>query len=423
MSDAVVVGGGVAGLIAARELRATGREVTLLEARERLGGRVLYRPFAGTTREVELGGAWFSLADMPQLAQELSRYGLATVRGEPASGHRWISGGTIREGAPVPVEEGRAFERAMYELGVAARRMAAGDVEDLDVSAGAWLSSLGLPRATHELLLAYAAMYGGCDPDELGFLALASDMVGFGYSAFAFYDGISEHLVHGTRALIDHLAEDAGADVRLGTVVHAIEQADATVRVHTAEGAVLEAEAAIVAVPINALMAIELEPPAHPLVARAAASGQPCRSIKVWALAEGIPSGVIAGGWGPPLQRVSAVEELDGAQLAVCFGYDRARLDATHTASVEEAIRCYYPDARVLAVDWHDWDADPFSRGAWGMWRPGWVSDGTIRAFQERQGRVAFATSDVAPEWPGWIAGAISSGRHAAQLIRGVDFN
>jgi monoamine oxidase len=75
--DVIVVGGGFAGLTAARELRAAGRRVLLLEGRDRLGGRTHTSDFAGA--EVELGGAyvhWFQ----PHVFAELTRYGIAFTR-------------------------------------------------------------------------------------------------------------------------------------------------------------------------------------------------------------------------------------------------------------------------------------------------------------------------------------------------------
>ena len=71
--DVVVVGGGLAGLTVARELRHAGLEVVVLEARERLGGRAHTARLGG--RDIELGGAhvhWLQ----PHVFAELTRYGI-----------------------------------------------------------------------------------------------------------------------------------------------------------------------------------------------------------------------------------------------------------------------------------------------------------------------------------------------------------
>jgi monoamine oxidase len=419
--DAVVIGGGVAGLVAARELTRAGLAVTILEARERLGGRLLRRPFGATGTPTEFGGAWFSIVDMEPLAREVERYGLGVTKDSPARIHRWFTAGTLRDGAPVPLQDGRGFERALYEVGMAVRRLKPGlplsSVDDLDVSAGRWLAALGLPRATHEFLLAWAAMYGGCDPDEVAFLSLASDIAAFGYSAYAMFDGISDHLTHGTNELVERLADDTQAEIRLGTPVRRLQQSHGSVSATADDGSIYEAGSAVLALPINALHRVALDPPPESRIARATAAAQPCRSMKIWALAENVPGGLLAAGWGPPLQWLGGVEEVDGAQLLVGFAHDRSAIDPDDADSVQAAIECYAPGARVLAVDWHDWNDDPWSNGAWGMWRPGWVSDGTVSALGSRHGRVAYASSDYAPEWPGWIAGAVSAGHHAARLL------
>ena len=74
--DVVVIGGGLAGLTAARELGSRGRTVLLLEARERLGGRAWVSSFAGV--DVEMGGTFVHWSQ-PHLWAEVTRYGLGVV--------------------------------------------------------------------------------------------------------------------------------------------------------------------------------------------------------------------------------------------------------------------------------------------------------------------------------------------------------
>ena len=56
--DVAVVGAGLAGLTAARDLEALGHSVVVLEARDRVGGRLLNHPLAGSEHVVEVGGQW-----------------------------------------------------------------------------------------------------------------------------------------------------------------------------------------------------------------------------------------------------------------------------------------------------------------------------------------------------------------------------
>ena len=80
--DVIVIGGGFAGLTAARELRHAGLDVLLLEARERIGGRTMTTEMSGHT--VELGGTcvhWYQ----PHVWAELTRYGIGVTPSRSAS--------------------------------------------------------------------------------------------------------------------------------------------------------------------------------------------------------------------------------------------------------------------------------------------------------------------------------------------------
>jgi monoamine oxidase len=87
-------------------------------------------------------------------------------------------------------------------------------------------------------------------------------------------------------------------------------------------------------------------------------------------------------------------------------------IDATDMDAVQDALRRFAPEARVLASDGHDWIGDPWSKGTWLALPPGWSS--TFPALSEHEGRLAVAGSDIARDGAGWIEGAVSSGREAA---------
>src|SRR5206468_8235649 len=106
----VVAGAGLAGLTAARDLAERGVSVTVLEARERVGGRGFSDRLGG--RVVELGGSWFT-PEQDRVRAELERYGVGVRDYEPVRHARWLTDGMLRLGAPVPWEQLGALEAAL----------------------------------------------------------------------------------------------------------------------------------------------------------------------------------------------------------------------------------------------------------------------------------------------------------------------
>ena len=419
--DTIVIGGGIAGLTAARDLRQAGLSVLVLEARERLGGRTWYRPFAGTDQNVEMGGTWLVERYQPHIAAEIERYGLPVAQSPAGASFRTEVAGELLTGyAPVPLEELTDLERGLYEVIHAARRLEFGKaldtqpLADLDISFSAFLDQFSLGRATHEYLSAWAGFFFGCHPSQVSALHVLSWVSGFDNSAWAWYAAITDKFGKGTASFVDALAADADAEVRLSTPVARVEQTADAVTVTTRSGEAVSAAAVVVAVPLNTWHDIEFAPALSEPKRQAAAEGQTGHSTKVWALVENAPDHVVGVGWGGGLNWLSTEFVRSEGSLLVGFGTGPEMLDVTSKDDIRRAIERFVPDATVVATDAHDWNGDEFSQGTWMAYRPGQVMR-FHSAFQEPEGRLSFAGSDLALGWAGWMDGAVETGVRAAR--------
>jgi monoamine oxidase len=172
---------------------------------------------------------------------------------------------------------------------------------------------------------------------------------------------------------------------------------------------------AVVAIPLNTWHAVEFSPELSAAKREAAGERHAGRAVKAWALAVDVPDhlagiGSEAYNW---LQEEFVVPE---GRLLVGIGSSAEQLDGSDRGQVEQAVRRFVPEARVIASDGHDWNADEFSQGTWAAYRPGQLSR-LHSALQEPEGRLYFAGGDIAPRWPGMMAGAIESGSKAAEDV------
>ncbi len=210
------------------------------------------------------------------------------------------------------------------------------------------------------------------------------------------------------------MADSAGLQVRYGAEVRSVRQDDLGVELGLADGAFYRAARVVLALPVNALPAVEFEP-ALPAATAQALGANAGRAHKVWLRARGVPAGVLAAGAGEGLHWLYADRVLDdGDVLLIGFGYEDAGFDPGSHADVERALRAFFPDSELVAADHHDWIGDPFSRGTWATAAVGRAELLRAERFPPH-GRVAFATSDVAADEPGWIEGALVAGAAAAR--------
>jgi monoamine oxidase len=422
VNDAIVVGGGFAGVTAARELALRGRSVLLLEARDRLGGRTWSAPWNGST--IEYGGAWVHW-HQPHTWSEITRAGLEVSVSEAAGAAGWYVGPERRSGSieerdeiarrgwdqfvdgvrdalPVPYDPTRALALARFDrLSIADR-----------------LCELSLSAEERDVLTAELESLAHAPLDDAGAVSVLRWHALSGYSLeLTQFTGGRVTLVEGTGALLGAIAGGAAFERRLGSAVAAITQRGDRVDVETRDGSGFSAGSVVVAVPLNALGAIEFTPALPDDKLAAIAVGQASRGIKIFIRARGASLFQNSIRPGHPFGYLDT-ESLggDGSQLMIGFGIDAERCDAGDLPAVQRELDVILPGYEVIDATAHDWLSDEFSRGTWAIHRPGWYEHHHA-AMQRREGAVVFAGSDIANGWSGFIDGAIESGLRSASIV------
>jgi pseudooxynicotine oxidase len=426
--DVAVIGGGFAGVTAAREAALRGRSVVLLEARDRLGGRTWNAEWSPThPGRIEYGGAWVHW-HQPHTWSELSRAGLAVTLGDDAEVAGWYVDGRRREGT---IPERDAIARRGWDGFVDGVETALPLPHDplfaltrlrrfdrLTISER--LDELALSLEEREVLAAELESLAHAPLDDAGAVSVLRWHALSGYSlALTQFTGGRVTIERGTGALLESITGAAPFERRLGAEAVGVVQSDGRVDIATADGDGCAARAVVVAVPINALGAIEFTPPLSEPKQAAIGLGQASRGIKIFIHASGEPVWHNSIRPGHPFGYLDTEEIFeDGTQLLIGFGVDAARCDAGNVEWVQRELDEILPGYRVLAATAHDWLADRFSNGTWAIHRPGWYEHHHA-AMQTPEGRVVLAGSDIANGWAGFIDGAIESGlRAGAAAVR-----
>lgn len=420
----VVVGAGLAGLVAARELRRLGCDATVVEARDRIGGRTWTS--SGLGLQIEMGGTWVHWTQ-PHVWAEISRYGLSVRERPRPSRFGVLDEGAVewldarRFGARIESAERRfladvreVFPRPTEPF---ANRAAVAALDGSTVADR--IAGLGLPRAERDLAEVLWSVHFNAPASE-GALTQALRWAALhGWDAARLLEAAAVYkLPEGISALVGAIAADAG-EVRLATRVERIVQGEAGgVTVVLAGGEEIAADAVVVAVPLNTLAAISFEPALSEPVARLVAERQASRGVKLFIRVDSQLEPTMGVAPLPhPINHFRTEFWDDWGTVLVAFNLDGS-LELDDNDAVERALRAWFA-VRVTGTASHDWTRDPLSNGTWGMLRPNQLT-ASLEAAQEPHGSVVFAGSDLALGWAGFIDGAIESGMHASRAVAGL---
>jgi monoamine oxidase len=251
----VVVGAGAAGLMTSRELARAGKRVTIIEARDRCGGRIYPLPAEEFGYPAE-GGAEFVHGAAPVTRAVMREAGLSLA---PRGGTRW----SVRTGALSPADPSLPHADRFYQ---ALREVKA------DLPIAEFLERQFGDRRYDEMRRSITRTvegYDAADPHRASTLALRDEWL-------ARDDGEHGRIAEGYGALIAYLASECrrhGAAVHLGAAVAAIDESGGRIAARCHDGAVFEADAAILTVPPPLLFEIGLPSAARERVMAAADIG------------------------------------------------------------------------------------------------------------------------------------------------------
>ncbi len=402
--EIVIIGAGLAGLVAARDLLRTGCKVIVLEARNRVGGRTWTVPFEAAGCAVDLGAEWVAPDHHTTVVKELQAYGLR-LETSPAQQP------TIAAAAPLmPAGDLRQWldqlSKAASAIAVAAPDWYTGS-SPMDLPVTQCLREMNLSPECNDAFLAHSFALQGGDPDKYSMLNLLHEFAAFGGIEQAF-SAAECRVTGGAQALAHAVAQEVGTSIQLDWEVQRIRHDESSVVVEGPRGT-LSAELAIVAMPVNVLSAIKMDL-SLPAEARAViADGHAGRAAKGWAAAR-LPHPLQSVGWPDAIEVYSRA----GSHSDVICTFGVAVPD--HETALERgwsAVNQRHPEVRFSgAFLSHDWVQDPFARGTWLSMAPGQARG--IHALSNMPPPCLFAGGDLSRRWYGWMEGAVTSGQDAA---------
>lgn len=441
-ADAVVVGAGLAGLTAARTLTGDGHDVTVLEARDRVGGRTFDHELADG-EVVELGAQWVG-PSQDHVLDLIEEFGLETTpqydEGATLLAVDGSLGGHEDTFEVLPTEARSELEEAFVQIEVLREELPleapheAPSADEWDATTvESWKRETletAEARAAFDTILRSLVTVEPGDISLLYFLHYVNAAGGLGPITSVEGGAQERRVVGGTQQLSQLLADELDGAVHLESPVRAIAQDDAEVTVEADTGT-YSGSYVVVAIPPVLAGRIAYDPP---LPARRDALTQRMpmgATIKCVATYEepfwredGYSGQVLADDGVVGLMFDDSPADSTAGALVGFVLADRARLwserdPATRREAVLADFARYFGERAADPTEYVEqaWSNEPWSAGCYaGNMTPGTMT-GYGEVLREPVGRIHWAGTETATRWCGYMDGAVRSGKRAARAV------
>lgn len=428
----VVVGAGFAGLAAAHELASAGYAVTVVEARTRLGGRVLSFRDVVKDRNVEGGGELIG-SNHPTwvaYAEKFNLQFLDITEEEDAEAPILLGGKRLSAGEAEALWE--EMDEALPKMNADAAKINAAepwksqDAAALDRrSLASWITSLNVSPLCKSGITAQLVADNGVIAERQSYLGNLAMVKGGGLDKF-WTESEVYRCAGGNQQLAYKLADAIGREhILFETQVTAIKTGKTPVTVSLAGGKTLEADDVVLAIPPSLWNRITFDPPLP-----AALTPQMGTVIKFltavkgrfWQAAHLAPDSLSDDiGW---TWEATNNQPGDGGACLTAFS-SAAVAETIRQWKTEERTEKYlaalerlYPGVREQFVQgrFMDWPGDPWTQTGYSFPAPGQVTSiGPI--LRQGLGRLHFAGEHACPAFVGYMEGALNSGAALARRM------
>lgn len=432
----VVIGAGFSGLAAAYELSRVGYDVTVVEARNRVGGRVISFSDLVPGKNVE-GGAELIGSNHPTWVAYAKQFGLEFLDvSEEDVDYPVVLGGkrlSASDAEALWEDLEKTFNLILTDAATvpdAFEPWRTPNAEALDRrTLASWIDSLSAAPITKTALKTMMTADNGVITEWQSYLGNLAMVKGGGLEKY-WLESEVYRCKGGNQQLATKLAAAVGTKrILLRTPVRAVAITDKGGRVTLADGKVLEADHVILTAPPSVWNRIAFEPGLPSTLAPQMATNVKCLIAlkgRFWRQAELGPDllsdGPINMTWegtdGQPGASAALVAFSGGPSADICREWSATARIPNYVAELEKVYRGIRPS--FVRARFMDWPSDPWSKGSYSFPAPGQVtSQGpTLRGGM---GRLHFAGEYSSYGFMGFMEGALESGAAVARRIAGRD--